>query len=84
MKIKQYKHRKTWFDFNDSYLIFNNPILTKTDDRFDYKEKRWIAIGLLNDINVVMVYTKRGKSIRIISVRKANKKEKEIYNERIK
>ena len=58
-------------------------ICTKVDDRKDYKEKRWISLGNLENIIVILVYTKRGKIIRIISIRKANKSERKIYYDRI-
>ena len=80
-KINIDKHR---IDFFDAHTIFENPIITKIDERADYHEKRWIGIGKLEKIIVVLVYTKRGKNIRIISIRKANKIERKIYNERIK
>ena len=71
-------------DFVDANKIFENPILTKIDDRIDYKEKRWIGIGKLEQVIVVLVYTIRGNNIRIISIRKANKIERKIYNEHSK
>jgi len=75
---------KHGIDFVDAYKIFENPIITKIDMRIDYKEKRWIGIGKLEKVIVVLVYTKRGKNIRIISIRKANKIERKIYNENFK
>ena len=75
---------KHGIDFVDAYKIFENPILKKIDDRIDYKEKRWIGIGKSRKVIVVLIYTKRGKNIRIISIRKANKFERKIYNEHIK
>jgi len=75
---------KHGIDFFDAYKIFESPIITKIDERVYYHEKRWIGIGKLEKIIVVLVYTKRGKNIRIISIRKANKIERKIYNEQIK
>ncbi len=71
-------------DFGDAYKILENPIITKIDDRIDYREKRWIGIGKLEQVIVVLVYTKRGNNKRIISIRKANKIERKIYNEQFK
>ena len=76
--------KKHNIDFNDAYKIFEKPILTKVDDRFDYGEKRWIGLGQLESICVDFVFTMRGKKLRIISIRKANQTEKEVYNESIK
>ncbi len=76
--------QKHGIDFNDAKQIFDNKILTKEDTRKDYKEKRWIAIGLLIEYIVVIIYTVRNNSVRIISVRLANKNEKKKYYETIK
>ena len=75
---------KHGIDFSDAYKIFENSIITKIDDRTDYREKRWIGIAILEQVTVVLVYTKRGNNIRIISIRKANKIERKIYNEQFK
>jgi len=75
---------KHGIDFIDAKEIFNNPMIIKVDKRINYGEKRWISIGLLGDIIVVMIFTLRGKAIRIISVRKANQKERRMYDERIR
>jgi uncharacterized DUF497 family protein len=76
--------KKHGIDFDDDDKIFENPILTKIDDRIEYKEKRWIGIGRLEKVTVVLIFTKRGKNIIIISIRKANKIERRIYNEPFK
>ena len=76
--------KKHGIDFVDADKIFKNPILTKIDERIDYKEKRWIGIGRFEKLTVVSIFTKRGKNIRIISIRKANKIERRIYNEYFK
>jgi uncharacterized DUF497 family protein len=38
---------------------------------------------LLEDVVVVVVYTARGEKTRIISMRKANQREKQAYEEKI-
>ena len=48
---------------------------TTTDDRFDYGEVRQIAVGLINDRFFVCVYVDRHAKRRVISLRKANKRE---------
>ena len=75
--------KKHGIDFNDSVKRFSNPMVTKVDDRKDYNEKRWIGLGRLENMIVILAYTKRGKNNRIISIRKANKSERKIYYERI-
>ena len=44
-------------------------------------EDREIAIGCLDRSICVLVYTKRGGIVRIISLRKANKRERKHYEE---
>jgi len=63
--------------------IFAGPTLTVEDDRKDYEETRFITIGLLDERMVVMVWTQRGGARRIISLRKANEREKALYGARL-
>lgn len=57
-------------------------MLARRDDRQDYGgEERWIAIGELRDVVVVMVFTLREDRIRVISIRKANRRERKILEE---
>lgn len=64
-------------DFNDATIIFDFPMLTCVDNRFDYGEERWVGIGFLKWIIAVIVYTEDDEKdiIRIISCRKATKNE---------
>lgn len=64
-------------DFNDATIIFDFPMLTCVDNRFDYSEERWVGIGFLKGIIAVIVYTEDDEKdiIRIISCRKATKNE---------
>ena len=72
-------------DFSDSWEIFEGPMLTGLDEREDYGEDRWIAIGLLKGIVVVIVFTERGEdTIRVISLRKALKHERIKYEQAIR
>lgn len=47
----------------------------QVDDRFDYPETRMIAFGPIGDRIHVIVYTLRGETLRVISLRKANRRE---------
>ena len=51
------------------------------DDRSNYGEERWVTIGFIQKKLHVMVYTIRGNKIRIISLRKANRRESKYYEE---
>lgn len=59
--------------------IFDGATLTVVDDRKDYGETRQITIGFLDERMVVMVWTQRGETRRIISLRKANEREQTAY-----
>ena len=62
--------------------IFDGATLTVVDDRKDYGEIRQITIGFLDGRMVVMVWTQRGETRRIISLRKANEREQTAYASR--
>jgi uncharacterized DUF497 family protein len=66
-------------DFCDAWLIFQNSILRKRDTRKNYGEERWVVLGKLRQLIVVVVYTYRSEKIRIISIRRANRHERKIY-----
>lgn len=53
------------------------------DDRRDYGEQRMVALGLVGTRVHHLVYTARGDVIRVISLRKANKREIRTYVENI-
>lgn len=62
-------------------LAFGDPErLEILDVRFDYAEERFIAYGKVQGRVYVCVFTERGAMCRIISVRKANDREKDRYD----
>jgi uncharacterized protein len=48
----------------DAARIFDGPTVERVDDRFDYGETRIYAIGLVNGIEITVVYTDREKEER--------------------
>lgn len=81
-RIKTLKERG--LDFEDARLVFAGVHFTQTDDREDYGEIREISVGLIKEtVVVVVVWTDRDGSHRIISMRKANKYEREGYYEEL-
>jgi len=70
---------KHGIDFADAVAVFDNPILEFEDDRKDYGEKRFFGIGIIRDLEISVVYTKRINIIRIISARRARKDERQKY-----
>ena len=76
---------KHGFDFTDAYRIFNLPMVVELDERENYREDRFVAIGLLDGRVVVIVYTEPDdQTIRIISLRKALSLERKYYEQYIK
>jgi hypothetical protein len=65
-------------DFADAKDIFAAPMFTARDAREDDDEDRFVGIGFLKNIIVVVVYTETDKeTVRVISLRKALKHERE-------
>ena len=71
--------RKHGFDFADAEQVFGGVTYTYEDDRLAYRERRFVSLGLLREIVVSIVHTEEGDHIHIISMRKATKREREIY-----
>ena len=70
-------------DFADAKRIFDGPTFTFEDDRFDYGEHRLVTLGRLGADVFVIVHTESEKEIRVISMRKGEKDEQEIYFENV-
>lgn len=66
-------------DFVDAPSVFEGATFTFEDDRFSYKERRFVTLGLLAGIPVSIVHTETAHEIRVISFRKASKRESQIY-----
>ena len=71
-------------DFADAWQIFDAPMLVKIDNRKDYGEERFVGIGFLKNLVVVIVFTEPNEqTIRVISLRKALKYEREGFEKYI-
>ncbi len=67
-------------DFARAGEVFAGRHFTGQDTRQDYAEDRFITVGLLDARLVVLVWTPRGEARRVISMRKANDREKALYD----
>lgn len=56
-------------------------VMAYVDDRNDYREVREVGFGVIADRLYCVVFTQRGDSMHIISMRKANKREVKSYVE---
>ena len=76
---------KHGLDFADGKEIFQAPMLTALGTRLDYDEDRYVGIGFLKNIVVVVVFTEPARNtIRFISLRKAVKHERNKYEQALK
>jgi uncharacterized protein len=70
-------------DFEDAKRIFESTIFEILDDREDYGEDRWLAVGLVDGIELTVIYTDvhtdAGEVRRIISARRATNDERQAY-----
>ena len=70
------------FDFAYAIGVFLDPDrLVETDDRCDYGETRWHVLGRIGGRVFVVVCTPRHGTLRIISARKANRREVSRYGD---
>ena len=91
--VSIYNMRYTWTDekyrdnlrhhhiaFEDAIRIFEGPTVERIDDRFDYGEVRVYAIGLVNGLEMTVIYTDRDDDERrIISAWRAEPHERRYY-----
>jgi uncharacterized DUF497 family protein len=61
------------FDFTTSII--------RLDNRTDYGERRWVAVGFIGRRLHVLVFTEREARFRIISLRRANSREGRNYEQ---
>ena len=76
------KHK---IDFVDVSSVFDGPMVVWQDTREDYGEDRWIGIGFLRNILVVIVYNEvDDETTRLISVRKANRNDRKTFRSQVR
>jgi uncharacterized protein len=73
--------KKHGFDFDDADIVFENPKKVTFEVK-GRREERWLDIALVETDGVVLalVYTVRSYNIRIISFRKASRRERRVYD----
>ena len=76
--------RKHKIRFSDAEAVLFDPIALTIEDHDVKQEKRFVSVGSdsLGRI-LVVVYTYRGDTIRIISARRASSKERKYYEKGI-
>ena len=78
-KTNQEKHG---IDFKDAKSVFKDDNSKVSPDlRQDYGESRWKIFGKIFGSIISVIYTMRDEVVRIISARKASRKERDEYND---
>lgn len=76
--------RERGIDFADAREMFDLPMLVAMDSREEYGESRYIGLGHVRARLMVVIFTERKPGlIRIISLRKANKREQKKFEKAI-
>jgi uncharacterized protein len=76
--------KKHGLDFEDAAGMFRGVVAAEPDTREDYGEERWVGLGMIRGRVTHVVFTERGPdTIRIISLRKATRRESEQYEKAI-
>ena len=70
-------------DFADAAEVFAGKALNIPDERRDYGEVRIVTVGSLRGRMVIVVWTPRGSARHVISMRKANDREKTRFGKRL-
>ena len=74
---------KHGLSFDDAIRVFaDDKRVVAIDNRTDYGEERLITVGYIAGRLCVVVYTESHHIIRIISARKANRREQKKYEHR--
>jgi hypothetical protein len=71
--------RKHGIDLAECDDVFDEPMLTREDDRETYGEQRLVSLGRLKNRVVVLVWTDRDEEPHFISCREAETHEQEAY-----
>lgn len=66
-------------DILEAALIFEGDVLTRVDDRADYREARLISLGMVDGEAYVVVHTERNGATRLITAWKGGQLEREQY-----
>lgn len=72
--------RRHGIAFHDAMQIFEGHTVERVDDRFDYGETRVYAIGVINGLEITVIYTDRENEERhLISAWRSEPHERRYY-----
>ena len=79
---RQLVWRERGLDLLNAALIFDGPVLTELDARFDYGEDRYVSIGKVEEEYFVVVHTPDADAVRIITAWRAGRRARRRYQKR--
>ena len=71
--------KKHGVDFALAERVFEGPTFTFEDTREDYRERRWVTLGLSGLKVMVIVHTETEDEIHVISMREADNDEQLLF-----
>lgn len=83
LKKRSCNLNKHYIDFIDAIKIFDDPFRIEKETSRN-SELRFITIGEVNDVVLLVAYAIRKNKYRIISARRASKNERKAYEENSK
>ena len=90
MQIESDSEKGRWtlkvrgLDMARTLEVLAGPIVTEEDRRSAYGDVRHRTVGVLEGRMVVLVWARRGESLRAIGLRKANAREQAAYGPRLR
>ncbi len=72
--------KKHGVDFVFAERVFEGPTFTFEDTREDYRERRWVTLGLSEMKVMVIVHTETADEIHVISMREADNDEQLLFS----
>ncbi len=75
--------KKHGLNFADAARVFEGPMIVFEDDSENCGEERLIGIGMLDALIVLIVHVESTETIRIVSMRKADSNETNLYYQNV-
>src|SRR6185503_18466217 len=76
---RQENMRQNGVDFVRAAQMFNNPVLEREDLNRFHGERRFVALGHVDDFYMVVMWSPRGKRRRLVSAWRADRDDEAIY-----
>ena len=78
---RQWVLRKRGIDFAVLDRLFKGSTIDDYDADHSQDEERWWSLGMLDGDVILVVYTEKGDTIRVITARPATREETQLYYE---